>query len=132
MFQDLGFPGLGLGLIDAVVALYEPMRFWVFWLVLLNLVVPVVFIDRLEAKLVIFVFVLSAATMGQLFEVYGFSKILGLAHLIFWPPLLLWLSQRWWGIDEGAMRLWVAALFLTNAASLLIDAWDVGRYFLMS
>ena len=123
--------GLGLGLISALMAQPDVLRLWLGWLIFLNLVAPLLFIGRAEGVCVLVVFLLNAILMGQLFEHYGYAKVLGLSHLIFWPPMLLWLGSRWWGMDALVMRLWIVLLFLSNGASLVIDAYDVGRFFLI-
>lgn len=130
MFENMIGPGLGMGLLDAILTQPDHLRLWVAWLVVINLAVPLIFIQRAEAWATVVVFVLSAGLMSWLFEAYGFSKLLGLAHLVFWPPLLWWLWTRWYGIDSMALRLWILALAASNSASLVIDAVNLVRYIL--
>ncbi len=121
---------MGLGLLDAMLAQPEPVRLWVGWLVFVNLLVPLLFIDKAEAWASMIAFAVSAVIMTILYEQFGYARILGLAHLLVWPFLLYWLSQRWWGIELPLMRLWIAVLFVSNSISLAIDAIDVARFFL--
>ena len=130
MFEQILGPGLGAGLIDAILAQPDHLRLWMGWLVFVNLALPLVFLPRAEAAVTMIAFLVNAAIMSYLFEVYGYSKLLGLAHLIVWPPLLWWLWGRWYGIDSISVRLWVAVLALSNIASLALDARDVAMHFM--
>lgn len=130
MFEQMLGPGLGAGLIDAILTQPDHLRLWMGWLVFINLILPLVFLPRAEALTTMIAFLINVAIMSYLFESYGYSGVLGLAHLIVWPPLLLWLWSRWYGIDSIAMRLWVMILALSNIASLALDARDVALYFM--
>lgn len=130
MFENMLGPGLGAGLIDAILAQPDHLRLWMGWLVFVNVVFPLLFLPRTEAWVTIFAFAFNAAIMGYLFELHGYSGILGLAHLIVWPLLLLWLWSRWYGIDSIVMRFWVMLLAASNIASLLLDGRDVAFYFI--
>jgi hypothetical protein len=130
MFEQVLGPGLGVGLIDAILAQPEHLRLWIGWLVFVNLFIPLLFIPRTEAWVTIIAFLTSGAITSYLFEIHGYAPILGLAHLIVWPPLLLWLWTRWYGIDSFSMRIWVMILALSNIASLAIDLRDVAIHFM--
>lgn len=128
MVEQIVGPGLGAGLIDAILAQPDHLRLWMGWLVFVNLALPLIFTPRTEAVATMAAFLINAAIMSYLFELHGYSKILGLAHLIVWPPLLLWLWTRWYGIDSMAMRLWIVILAASNIASLILDARDAALY----
>ena len=69
---------------------------WQLWLLLLvsmNLVVPLFFLDRVEALLVIGALLLSMTLMTVLKGRFGFIRMLGLGHIL-WVPLLVFLSTR--------------------------------------
>jgi hypothetical protein len=58
----------------------------------------------------------------------GFSRLLGLAHVV-WVPLLYYLVTRTAEIPAGdAYGTWLRLVIAGDAISLLIDAIDVGRY----
>lgn len=118
----------GLGLIAVIQQQPLWLQAWVGWLIFVNFAVPMLFIANVEARLTIAAFVLGSLIMEGLFAQFGFTKILGLAHLIVWPPLLFWLATRWYGIDNVAMRIWLLALFVSNTTSLLIDGVEVARF----
>ena len=104
---------------------------WQLWLVLLltvNLVVPLFFLDRLEAQIIVGALLASALLMTILTGVSGFNRLLGLGH-IFWIPLFYFLWMRLGQIPaDDFFGIWVRALMALNAASLVIDLIDVARY----
>lgn len=128
MFEHMLGPGLGAGLIDAILAQPEHLQLWAAWLVFINLAVPLLLWPRTEAWVTQIAFLVSAAIMSYLFETFGYSQILGLAHLAVWPPLLLWLWSRWYGIDCVWTRLWVSVLAISNVSSLILDARDAALF----
>lgn len=102
---------------------------WVGWLMVVN-TLSVVFVKHVAARWVLAAWIGNALTMTLLHIEFGFTRILGLSHVIWWTPLLiyLWRTGAWRPLT-GAARYWVLALLLTNAASLVIDYVDVIRYF---
>ena len=103
-------------------------QLWLMLLVVVNLVVPLFFLDRLEAQVVVVALLASATLMTILTGVFGFTRLLGLGH-IFWFPLLYFLWLRLVQIPaDDFFGIWVRALMALNAASLVIDIIDVSRY----
>ena len=104
---------------------------WQLWLLLLvcvNLIIPLFFIDRLEARLVVGALLGSVLLMTILTAVSGFTRLLGLGHIL-WFPLLYFLWTRLDQIPgDDLFGIWVRALMMLNAVSLVIDAADVSRY----
>ncbi len=104
---------------------------WQLWLLLLvcvNLIIPLFFIDRLEARLVVGAFLGSVLLMTILTAVSGFTRLVGLGHIL-WLPLLYFLWTRLDQIPgDDLFGLWVRVLMMLNAVSLVIDAADVIRY----
>ncbi len=105
-----------------------PVRRWLMLLVAVNLVVPLFFLNRLEAQVVVVIFLTSAMLMTVLTANSGFTRLLGLGHIL-WFPLLFFL---WFRLDQipadDFFGLWIRALMAMNAASLAIDIVDVTRY----
>ncbi|MCZ6577410.1 MAG: hypothetical protein O6950_13385 [Gammaproteobacteria bacterium] len=104
---------------------------WQLWLMLLvtfNLIIPLFFLNRLEAQVVVGALVASMILMTVLTAISGFTRLLGLGH-IFWIPLLyfLWMRLEQNPADDF-FGLWLRVLMILNAASLIIDVIDVGRY----
>ncbi len=69
------------------------VRLWLMLLIAANLVVPLFFLGRLEAQLVVVALLASATLMTFLTGLYGFTRLLGVGH-IFWIPLLFFLWTR--------------------------------------
>ena len=105
-----------------------PVKLWVGLLVIFNMIIPLFFLERLEAQVVLAAIMASMALMTLITATSGFSRLLGLGH-IFWVPLLYFL---WTHLDQippnDGFGVWVRALMVINATSLVIDAVDVFRY----
>lgn len=104
---------------------------WQLWLALLisvNLVAPLFFIGTLVAQVVIATLMASMILMTALTALNGFTRLLGLGHIL-WLPLLyfLWLQLEQHPADDP-IGVWIGVLMVLNAVSLIIDAIDVGRY----
>jgi hypothetical protein len=69
---------------------------WVFFLMLVNMA-SVAFWSEPLAKVIFITFMVSAALMMGLYARFGFSKILGLGHVL-WIPLLIYEGET----DAGA------------------------------
>ena len=73
-------------------------------------------------------FVAGFLSMILLTGISGFSRLLGLGH-IFWFPLLCFLWVRLDLHPAGEFfSLWIRAVIVLNAISLVIDVVDVIRY----
>ncbi|MFQ5757015.1 MAG: hypothetical protein ACE5H7_13130, partial [Acidiferrobacterales bacterium] len=68
-------------------------QIWLMLLVLANMIVPLFFLGRREAQVVIGVFIASAVMQVVLTSVTGFTRLLGLGHIL-WIPLLYFLWMR--------------------------------------
>jgi hypothetical protein len=105
-----------------------PVRLWVGLMVIFNMIIPLFYLERLEAQVVLACLMASMALMTYITATTGFSRLMGLGH-IFWIPLLYFL---WMSLDqipaEGLFGLWVRTLMVINAASLILDGADVLRY----
>ena len=105
-----------------------PVRLWLLPLVTMNMVVPLFFLDRLEARVVLGTLMMSIMLMTSVTALSGFTRLVGLGHVL-WIPMLYWLWTRLdqIPIDDG-FGIWMRVLMLLNSISLIIDAVDVGRY----
>lgn len=102
---------------------------WVMWLILVNSA-SLLFVRRhVEARWVLAAWIVNFALMSVLFEIFGFVRILGLAHVLVWTPLLVYLWRRLPEIRDGAtFRPWIFTLLVSDGISLVIDYVDVVRY----
>jgi len=103
-------------------------QLWVGLLVAANMIAPLFFLRHAEAQIVLGVFVISGALMMILTALSGFTKLLGLGHIL-WFPLLgyLWFQLNQLPADS-TFGLWVRALIVINAISLVLDTVDVIRF----
>lgn len=97
-------------------------------LIISNGVIPVFFLERLEAQVVVLTLVASMILMTVLTAFSGFKRLLGLGHVL-WIPLIyfLWLRLEQNPADDF-FGIWTRVLMTLNATSLVIDSVDVGRY----
>lgn len=105
-----------------------PWKVWLMVLVGANMIAPIIFLNRLEAQITLATMLASMGLMTVLTARFGFSRILGLGHIL-WIPLLIFLFPRLSSIPaDSPFGIWIRALFVVNVMSLLIDAADVIRY----
>lgn len=103
-------------------------RMWLMLLMALNMIGPLFFLGRLEARIVLVTMVLNAALMMVLTGKFGFTRILGAGHIL-WIPLIYYLWTRLAEIPANQpFGLWLRVVMVVNCLSLVIDAVDVVRY----
>ncbi|NCO57860.1 MAG: hypothetical protein COW73_01285 [Nitrospirae bacterium CG18_big_fil_WC_8_21_14_2_50_70_55] len=104
------------------------VRIWLAGLMAVNMAAPLLFLDHAEAKVVLATACCNVVVMAVLTAKAGFTRILGLGHLL-WIPLLGygWLRLGYHpALDPVA--LWLRLLLVLNTISLGFDAIDVLRY----
>ncbi len=105
-----------------------PWRLWLMLLVAVNLGVPLFFLDRREAQFVLGAMLFSMTLMTILTAKFGFTRILGLGHIL-WLPLVLFLLLRLSHIPaDNFFGLWIRVVLIFNTVSLVLDAVDITRY----
>ncbi len=103
-------------------------RLWLALLVIVNFVIPLFFLNRVEAQVVAGSLIASMILMTGLTALSGFTRLLGLGHIL-WIPLLYFLWMRLGqNPADDLFGVWLRVLMILNAASLIIDVIDVGRY----
>lgn len=118
-----------IGLMKSILKMPSPWLFWVMLLVAANFIVPLFYIQTLEAQLTIASIFAGAITQSYIHSKLGFVKLLGLGH-IFWIPLVIWLGFRLSDIGlNDLFGIWLASLVVINTVSLVIDVIDVIRFF---
>lgn len=104
------------------------VKLWLGILMAANMVVPLVYFDHLEAHIVLITFLASFVLLVALTSKFGFTRILGLGHII-WIPLVLFLLGR---LDlhpaNQPYGLWIRSVIILNSISLIIDVTDLVRY----
>jgi len=110
--------------------LAEPwgLQLWVGWMMLLN-TLSLAFWRRIEARWVLAAWAGNLVLMPTLCALNGYNRLLGLSHVLFWTPLLIYLLRRRRELPRsGAFGAWIHLLLVTDAASLVVDYIDVVRY----
>ena len=101
---------------------------WITWLGLVN-ALGLAFLSEVEARWTLAAFVGSLLFMSVLYELSGYSRLLGLAHIVFWTPLLIYLYRRLAKlVGPRLFEGWMRLLLATIGLSLVIDYVDVLRY----
>jgi len=124
--MDKLFPGM-MGEI-----LKEPLwlQAWILWMVVIN-TASVLFIRHRDGKAVLAAWVGNLVFMNLLFYLNGYNRLLGLSHVVFWTPLLVYIVLPPWDSDARTpYGVWLRVLVLTNGISLIVDYIDVVRYLL--
>ncbi len=105
-----------------------PWRAWLLLLITANMVVPLFFLHRLEAQVVLAALLASLVLFTVLTARVGFTRLLGLGHVL-WVPLIWFLWTRLGDIPaDGSYGIWIRTVMALNAVSLVIDVVDVIRY----
>ncbi len=105
-----------------------PVKLWLFLLVAANGVAPLFVLQRVEAQAVLAAMMIGAMLMSLLTARFGFTRILGLGHIL-WIPLVGWLAFRLGQIPaDDAFGMWIRGVMLLNTVSLVIDTADVVRF----
>ena len=111
-----------------VIRMSWPVKIWLLLLVAANAVAPLFFLQRVEAQAVLAAMMIGAILMSLLTARFGFTRILGLGHML-WIPLVGWLAFRLGQIPaDDAFGMWIRGVIAVNPLSLVIDGVDVFRY----
>ena len=116
------------GLMGKLWMLSPGLRVWLGVLIVLNGVVPLWFLDHLEA------WVAMASLHGGflvgvvLFKLQGFTRLVGLMH----APWIVLLVLLWGKMDQvpagDPFGLWMRVVFTLDAVAMAFDAKDVIKY----
>lgn len=73
----------------------------------------------------------AAMLMDWLHGQYGYVRLLGLAHLVFWTPVYGWIlaKRRHIADPASAFGRYLLVYLVVDGISLAIDVVDVARYF---
>lgn len=86
---------------------------------------------RIEPLAIFASFVVAAAIMNWMYGQFGYVRLLGLAHLVGWTPVFVWMYMVRHRFPVATVLGKYLRLYLVIAGiSLVIDAIDVIRYML--
>jgi hypothetical protein len=104
------------------------VRVWLTLLMAVNLLAPIIYIQRSEARIVLLTFLASFLVMILITGASGFTRLLGLGHVL-WVPLLFFLFSRLDSIPVGgSYSTWIRSVIALNSISLVLDLVDVVRF----
>lgn len=117
----------------------EPMwlQAWVMALVASHLLAIVFIVYResgawrvhYEPFAIIASFFAASALMGFMYQEFGYVRLLGLAHLVFWTPAYIWILMRRKSIGYASwFGRYIHVYLVIAGISLIIDSVDVIRY----
>ena len=105
--------------------------YWQIWLLLLvtaNVAIPLFFVNRFEAQVILGAMGVNVILMTLLTGLTGFSRLLGLGHY----PWFLLLYFLWTQLDripgDDFFGIWIRVLMVANVLSLVLDTVDAARY----
>jgi len=122
---------------DAIAAQPLWLQGWVMVMVVVHALALVFIVHRTPAGwrvrpepiAILVAFVAAGALMTWLFGQVGYVRLLGLAHLVFWGPVYVWILRRRRQIGAGSLFGKYVLLYLVIAGlSLVVDTLDVVRY----
>ncbi len=104
------------------------LQAWVLLLISVNIVTPFFFLQHVEAQAVLAAGALGMVLMTALTARFGFSRIIGLGHIA-WVPLLGFLWSHLPDIPAtDAFGIWLRAVIVLDATSLVFDSVDAVRF----
>ena len=111
------------------------VQIWAVWMLVAIFAVPCVLLkyesSRRAAKLILVSSVALCVLMLLWHSQVGYTRILGLPHLLVWVPLLVYLYARQDRLVSPWQVRWLTnALVLTLVISLGLDTADIVRYIL--
>ena len=115
-------------LMDGIMSMPLGWQAWVFWMMIVNSA-SLFFLKHMEARFCLAVWIPNGITMMLFAERFGFVRFLGISHIIWWTPLIIYLFLRRKQFDLKTLAgKWVVVMLITNSVSLAIDYVDVVRY----
>ena len=86
---------------------------------------------RYEAIAIIIAFLLAGEFMEYLYGQYGYVRLLGLAHIVCWTPVYVWIFTHRKDYETAPyFSKFIMFYLLMAGLSLFIDTIDVARYVL--
>ena len=104
--------------------------YWMYWMGFINFAAIFFVWKKVEARWILAAMIANMVFMGQfLFPTYGYVRLLGLSHIIFWTPLAIYLFRRnVFQKPKGIYDLYLLAVLITISVSLVFDYIDLARY----
>lgn len=119
-------------LIKRIFTMKFPWNLLVSIMAALNMLGGLYYWSLVEGKVILCCLIGSFIVMAVIFTKYGFVRLLGAGHILFWTPLIIWLflrilEERF--VAASQFKTWIYSILIINSLSLVIDYLDVIRYF---
>jgi len=85
---------------------------------------------RIEPVAIVAAVMVGAVIMEYLFDQYGYTRILGVAHLVTWLPVYIWVWTRRAMHARTTFGTYLKVYFVINPLTFIIDIIDAVRYFI--
>jgi len=104
-------------------------QIWINWMMLVNSISVFFLLKHKDARIILVVWLLNAGCMMASAEVWGYVRLLGLSHIVWWTPLMAYLimNRKKYDLKTWFGR-WIWIVIVTDCLSLVIDYIDVIRY----
>ncbi len=103
-------------------------RMWLILLMLINMVIPLIFIQSPEAQITLLLFFVSFVIGLTLFRYQGFTRLLGLMHAPWFLLIYYLIGTLGQTSLNSFFGTWIRAVILLNGISLILDTCNVFRY----
>jgi E3 ubiquitin-protein ligase DOA10 len=109
------------------------VQYWLYVLIFGIVVLPLALLiwrqTRLTAVVTIAASILAGLGVNWVYNKFGYVKLLGLPHIIFWTPLVYYLLKT---LKRGDVPVWptriISVILAVFVVSLVFDYVDVIRY----
>lgn len=107
-----------------------PWNLWVVILSMINFIGGVMFISTFEGKFSLFSMMGAMIVMTIIYARYGFVRLLGLGHILFWLPFVAFCIRQLTNETtlSASFRVWLLTVTIINSASLVLDIIDLFRF----
>ena len=104
------------------------VKLWLLVLLVANFLIPLLLLPRLEATVVLATFFASFGLMVLITRLSGFTRLLGLGHILLIPLIFYLWGPLGGAEDSGLYSIWLRGLIAVNTVCVLLDAIDIARY----
>lgn len=107
-----------------------PWNLWVMILSMINFVGGVMFLSTFEGKFALLSMMGAMLVMTLVYAKFGFVRLLGLGHIIFWVPFIFFCIKQLnsWSSLDATFRTWILIVMIVNILSLILDFIDVYKF----
>ncbi|WP_349367784.1 hypothetical protein [Salinarimonas sp.] len=100
------------------------LQAWLIWLTVTTLIIPLVYIESPFFQSMMICQIGNILFGGWLMLRYGLVKLLSLAHIVFWTPILAKFLYHFEGLQPGPIFLAATVTSASVLVSLILDARD--------